>query len=132
MTKNHKKWCIVRVYKTKKSMQIAYKKFRPNDLGHFKTLGAHCAYDLIKIGRDGRTVTSGETGTIFLHKNKCGAGIACHEILHGVLWAFRHRRNKIQYPFVLKSMEDEEELLHNFTYAITQFYQWYWEIENSF
>jgi len=125
-----KKWAIVRLYDTKKEMQSALKKFKPGIKNHLRTLGCHCAYDLYKIAK-GRTRTLGETGTIFLNQKHCGAGIATHEILHAVLWAHNHKRGKQQYPITINSMKEEEDLLHDFTFAVRNFYNWFWKVDKK-
>lgn len=127
---NRKKTRYVKVflYRHKKDMQAAFKKFRPDSKYVKGTLGAHCAYEIYN------TVTGGtkrETGTIFLSMLNCGAGIVTHEILHGILWAHRFKIGKQQYPIVIESMEQEEELLHDFSFAVSTFYDWYWKVEKQ-
>lgn len=68
----------------------------------------------------------GETGTVFLSVEDCGAGIISHEFMHAVLWAYKHTKNKKQYPIVIKNMKEEEVILHNHTFVVQQFYKWYW------
>lgn len=113
-------------------MQEAYKKFRPQDRNHFKVSGCHCGYELLKVRRGKKTRLSKDTGTVFLSFGHCGAGVVTHELAHAILWAHRHKRGKQQYPIVIKNMKEEEEILYNLTYAIRQFYTWYWKIEKEF
>lgn len=122
------KWCIVKVYSFKYDMQVAYKKFRPHDTHHFHVAGVHCGYELLRISKSKKEVMTGETGTIFLNVDQCGAGIATHEIMHAILWAKNHKRNADQYPIVIKNMKEEESMLMDFTYAVQQFYRWYWKV----
>lgn len=122
------KYCVVRLFSKKKRMQKEYKKRCPNDKGHFKISGAHNAYDCFTIKVDGSEKPSKETGTVFLHINECGGGLIAHEFGHAVLWAFKHVPHKTQHPIVIDSMDEEEEILYNLTYAISQFYTWYWKV----
>ena len=127
LNERHTKYCIVKLYNTKLLMQQAYKEFKSKDDNHYKVLGVHCPYEKFNGNK-----LSKETGTVFLNLDHCGAGIVCHELAHAVLWAHKHKRNKKQYPIVLKNMKDEEVVLHNLTGAIAQFYAWYWTIESKF
>lgn len=72
-----------------------------------------------------------ETGTILLSLEYCGAGIVTHEIMHGILWARKNGFKKQQYPIVIKTMEEEENILQDFTYAVQFFYNWYWKIDKG-
>lgn len=143
------KYCIAKLYSSKEEMANAYKKFRPLDKNHNAVLGCHCAYEkwnfvtspkktVSKKGIIGfkeviksKTIKP-ETGTVFLCFEHCGAGVVTHELMHAIIWAHKHRMYKKQYPFVLNNMKEEEKLLHNFTYAVRQFYDWYWKIEKEF
>jgi hypothetical protein len=118
------KFCIIKLFDTKKEMQDAYAKFRPDDTQHYKCLGAHCAYEKLLFSNSKRGSLSKESGTVFLSKEYLGAGIVTHELMHAVLWAYKHKRGKKQYPIIIKSMKEEEEILHNHTYAVKQFYNW--------
>jgi hypothetical protein len=141
-------YCIAKLFKKKKNMQEAYKKFSPNDKNHFKVLGAHRAYEKwlvskkpkIRVSKKGvvkafmSTKLKGietETGTLFLSLEDCGASVISHEIMHAVLWANKFKKYKKQYPITIKSMEEEERILYNFSFAIRQFYNWYWEIKSK-
>jgi len=122
------RYITVKLYNNKKEMREAYKVFRPKDWGHNNVLGVHCGY--VKYETTGKkTVMSNETGTVFLSLKNCGAGVVTHELMHAVLWAWKHNEKKEQYPIVIKSMRYEEEILHNHTYAVTQFYNWYFKIK---
>lgn len=131
MRRDKKKWCIVRLYKFKGDMQRAYKGLSPKDTHHFKVRGCHLAYSKMNVSKRGNRNYSGETGTILLSLKDCGAGIVTHEILHGIFWAHNHTFSKEQYPFTITDMKHEESILQDFTYAVTQFYQWYWKVENK-
>lgn len=131
LNKKNNRYCVVKLYKTKKEMQDAYKKASPKDANHFKVSGVHMAYVKLYIKKKGKTILSHETGTILLNLENCGAGVVGHEIMHSILWAHKHKRNKEQYPIVINNMKEEEEILHNFTYAIRQFYNWYWRVEKQ-
>lgn len=116
------------LYRNKKLMQDAFRKLRPDAKYIRGTLGAHCAYQILNTNNNR---TSKETGTIFLSMKNCGAGVVTHEILHGILWAHRFKAHKKQYPTVINNMEQEEELLHDFSFAVSSFYDWYWKVEKQ-
>lgn len=126
------KWCIVQLYNHKYDMQQAYIKYckqrgqKPDPI-----LGASTHYEKIYIGDKGKEKLSGETGTVFLCAEHCGAGLVAHELLHAVLYAWKHKLNKEQYPITIKNMDEEEEILRNLTFAISQFYQWFYNNTNS-
>lgn len=122
------KYCLVRLFDKKKDMQKAYKESCPTDKNHDKTLGAHHAYEAIIVEKGKRDRLSPETGTLFCSLENCGAGVISHELMHAIFWARGHKFMKKQYPIIVQNMKEEEELLHNFTYAIIQFYNWYWRI----
>lgn len=131
VNKERNKKCKLRVYFSKKEMQDYYKNACPNDENHYRTAGVHHAYYKIKDAEDGTEIVSNETGMVLLCWEQCGAGIVSHEIAHAVLWARSHDVNNTsiesQFPIVIKNMNEEEELLHNLTDAICQFYKWYWK-----
>lgn len=132
LNEGHTKYCIVKLFKTKLLMQQAYENFKPKDEGHEKVSGVHCGYVLLKYSKGRKEVLSPETGTVFLNIKECGSGIVAHELAHAVLWAHRHKKSKQQYPIVIKNMDDEEEILYHLTYAIRQFYTWFWIIKKKF
>lgn len=129
LTLDKKKYCYVRVYPDKASMQEAYRAYRSYDgKNGWKILGAHSGYTRYVCEKGKRCKTLPETGTVWLSKENCGAGIVAHELMHAVIWARTHRaRWTDQYPFVIKNMNEEEKLLHNLTYAIRQFYTWFYD-----
>jgi hypothetical protein len=128
LDENHKWYCYVRLYREKIDMQNDYKKRSPNDTNHYKTLGVHNGYVLLKYAKNGGLKYINETGTVHLCIKHCGAGIVSHEFMHAVLWAYKHNRNKEQYPILIKNMVEEEKILHMLTYSVQQFYRWYWQI----
>jgi len=121
------KYCIVKLYDHKKEMQCAYKEFT-RDRKSSKVKGASCHYSKLTYRP---YKLSPEVGTVFLCREYCGAAIVAHEFMHAVMWAYRHTRYKKQYPFVIKSMREEEVLLHNHSYAVMQFYVWYWKLNKQ-
>lgn len=121
------RWIIVRLYNTRKEMRAAYKEFQPSDKGHNEVFGVHCAYDKVNVDANGASKQCGEKGTVFLSLQDCGAGVVAHELGHAVFWGLGRLRKK-QYPIVIKNMQQEEVYLHNLTYAIIQFYRWYWKV----
>lgn len=131
LNKKHSKYCIVKLFADQFEMQTFYKSYcderKLSDTYHFEVKGCSIHYEL-RMGRK----CSPETGMVLLCFKYCGAGIVSHEFLHAILWAHKHKVNKKQYPFVIKNMKEEEEILHNHTYAVTQFYKWYWKIETQF
>lgn len=132
LNEGHTKYCIVKVYKDKLKMQQAYFEFQPGDDRHFFVAGVHCAYDTLKQDKKGKWVCGPETGTVFMCYEQCGAGVVSHELLHAVLWAHKHKKNKKKYPIIIRNMDDEEEVLYHLTYAVKQFYNWLYEIEKWF
>lgn len=71
---------------------------------------------------------SGEVATVFLSCQNAGAGIVSHELLHAVLYAYKYKKNKKQYPIIIRSMNEEDKILRNHTFAIIQFYKWFWKV----
>jgi hypothetical protein len=106
-------------------MQDYYKKHCADrglkDKGHYNVSGVSLHYENRVNGK-----CQPETGTVLLCLDHCGAGVVSHEFLHAVLWAYKHRKNKKQYPIIIKNMREEEDILQNHTFAVTQFYNWYW------
>ncbi|HEV7514511.1 MAG TPA: hypothetical protein VGO27_22650 [Candidatus Acidoferrum sp.] len=119
-------------------MRDEYKKQSPKDEHHNLVQGVHLARTLIQLPKKYHKVEkltqkiwdSGklqpQTGIILLSKTHCGAGVATHEIMHAVLWGRARRKNKPQYPIKIGSMNEEEDILRDFTLAVMQFYRWYW------
>lgn len=135
VTTDKSKFVIVKLYIDCEKMQGAYYKECPKDMesrdAYKRVLGAHRAYVTVKVNDKGRNVYHNETGTIFLSFENCGAGVVTHEIMHAVLWAWKHRKNKSQYPIIIKNMEQEEEVLRNHTQATKDFYTWYWKVRKK-
>lgn len=132
LNEGHTSYCIVKLFKTKLLMQQAYEKRSPQDDGHYKVSGCHIAYTLLLVDKKKKTRISPQTGEVFLNLSECGAGIICHELAHAIFWAHMHKNKKKQYPFIIKNMDEEEEILYNLTYAIRQFYTWFWEVKKKF
>lgn len=119
-------------------MQEYYKKRSPKD-DVSNTLGVHLAYTWFKP--KSKKVKGSKkrkdydyypkTGEVLLNLEYCGSGIVSHEFMHAVLWAWKHSEYKKQYPLVIKSMKQEEEILHNLTHAVRQFYTWYWKVKSK-
>lgn len=128
LDKWHLKYCFVKLFDEKIEMQEYYKKACPFDKGHESVRGVHNAFTLLEVNDNGLTMTSNQTGQVFLCANDCGAGIVSHELMHAVLWAYNHTEKKEPYPIIIKDMEEEETILHNHTYAVIQFYNWYWKV----
>lgn len=128
LTTDNRKYCWVKVFNTLEEMREAYHQFRSYEKNWNDVQGVHCGYEKLKIEKGKRPKTTSETGTVFLSKTHCGAGVVTHELLHAVLWAKQHKhRWKTQYPITIKSMKEEERLAHNHTYAVTQFYNWFFD-----
>lgn len=126
----HKKYCQVILYEKKFEMQKDYARYSPQDGNHYKTLGVHHGFDKLIIEPGKKAKLSPQTGIVRLCLEHCGAGVVSHEFMHAVLWANGHKRYKKQYPIVIKNMKEEEKILHNLTYAVRQFYEWYWKVTN--
>lgn len=121
----------VRLYQEKKAMWKDYEAFKPDD-GFFKVAGVHCGYVKVLIEPDGAETYLPETGTVFLCSEHCGLPIVAHELMHAVLYGWKHALQKEQYPIVIKDMAEEEEILYSLTYALWQYCHWYWKIEKLF
>lgn len=128
LNKKKTKYCVAKLFKKKKQMQEAYAKYKPKDKHHDSVLGVHCG-SLRWNYKKNKFDVSKNTGIVFLSLENCGSGIVCHEFMHAIFWAKNHSIRKRQYPVVIKNMEQEEILLHNFTGAVVQFYNWYWKIK---
>lgn len=131
LNKNQTKWCWCYVFKHKIDMQDWYKKYcdsrNSSDRYHYKVKGVSIHYYRIK----GKLLHK-NTGIVLLnYEDGCGAGIVSHEFNHAVLFANQHHRTKERYPIVIKDMNEEEKILHNHTYAVIQFYDWFWKIVNK-
>ncbi len=109
-------------------MQKYYAKSCPNDSNHFDVLGVNVARAYYKK-RGKKLVFTGRLGEVLLNLQHCRAGIVCHEFMHAVLWAKGFKKFKKQYPIIIKNMEEEEHMLHEFTYVVRQFYTWYWKVK---
>lgn len=130
------RWVWVWLYSNKQEMQENYERnplvsLYGNAKKNDKILGAHCPYTRAQITSEGKRIFIGEIGRVYLCYGHVGAGIVAHEFGHAILWAFKHRPFKKQYPIVIRDMRYEEELLHNLTEAVAQFYSWYWKIEKK-
>ena len=122
-TKNTR-YATIEVHETLAGMRKAIMAFRPDSKNIRRVVGQCCPHERINT-RTGRTHR--EIANVFLCSNNCGAGVAGHELLHAVLWAFQYKKYKNQYPIVINNMDEEEELLHNHSHAVMQFYQWYFK-----
>jgi hypothetical protein len=121
------------VFQTTEEMREAYKKFNPTDRNHDEVMGCHCAYTARVVDKKtGKSRAWGNTGRIFLSFEYLGAGLVAHEFMHAVLWAYKHNGKKKQFPIVIKSMKEEEKILHALTFALKTFYNWYWKNEKHF
>lgn len=115
------------LFSTLKELRAYYKKVSPRDNKHNKVMGVSTHWDIYKkVGN--RWKITPKVGEILLCVKHCGASIATHEVMHAVLWAWKHSSKKIQYPIVIKNMKQEEEILHNYSYAVRQLYNWYWKV----
>lgn len=123
-----KHYTVVKLFKTVKEMQVYYKKISPDDGNHFDTLGVCINRTLFKV-KGKKWIIQPKIGEVLLNLPHCGAGIATHELMHAAFFAYKMSAKKKQYPIVLKSMEEEEDLLYSFTYIVKQFYTWYWDIK---
>lgn len=130
-----KKYCLVRLYVNKQTMQSDYKKHLDAAGAKYhnphKTLGAHHAYTQSIKSKNGKWVYTNETGIVFLNMDYTGAGIVSHEFAHAILWAWRHTPRKQAYPIIINNNREEEDVLHNLTFAVRQFYIWYWKVEGE-
>lgn len=104
-------------------MQKFYKDWCPQDKNHDNVGGVAVNRTYWDISK-GKKILMNRTG-------RCGAGVVSHEIMHAVLWANKFSARKKQYPIVIKSMKEEEELLKKHTLAVRDFYEWYWKIKTK-
>src|SRR5688500_6865677 len=72
-----------------------------------RTRGICKPFVRLKIEKDGSDSVHNHIATIFLAFHECGAGVATHEIMHAILWAWKFHKEKQQYPIVINSMEEE-------------------------
>ena len=117
------KFCICNVFERKKDMQDFY-----SAVTEQKEVERVCGASLHYCREDfssGKGVLSGETGVVLLNFQNCDAGVVAHEMAHAVLWAHKHSKKKKQHPLIIKDIEEEEVILYNLTFAIDQFYKWY-------
>lgn len=112
-------WCFM--FEKLRAMQEAYKQLHPHDGQHFKTLGVFLPGELQKRPCRARCI-----GVIMLTVGACPASVACHEIMHAVM--FNRNFPRKRYPLRIAGMDQEEELLYSLTHVTSQFYQWYWTI----
>ena len=131
------KYCIVHLFKYRKEMQDFYFKEdrAKREDKHYNTLGVHLAYTVYTPvkGKKNKWKPGPITGSVLLNLQNCGAGIVTHELMHAVLWAYRHeeKEHDNQYPIIIHDMEEEEEILHRHTLAVMAFYRWYWKIKDK-
>lgn len=129
--KSKKRYVRIYLFKTVKEMQDFHKKLQPGiHSNRYKNLGVsiHRVYEKQK-GKS--MVYVPKTGDVLLNLNYCGAGVVSHELMHATLWAWKHKPTKKQYPIVIRSMKEEEEILHDFTYLTRHFYDWYWKVHKT-
>jgi len=119
-----KKYVVVKVADTREEMQAFYEKWTGSEQESVE--GVHLAFTRFEKHKDGRCM-SPQTGIVLLHRGRLGAGVVTHELMHAVLWAKQHKWKREDYPRVIRSMDEEERLLHQHTYAVQQFYDWYWK-----
>jgi hypothetical protein len=123
------KYCWVKLFDTKREMQKVYadycKLIGDSNKEASKTLGASFHYLVIQNGK-----CTNECGTVLLNREHLGAGIVAHELMHAVLNAWQHPRRE-KYPIVIKDMPMEEKILYNLTFAVRQFWTWYFKIEKD-
>lgn len=112
-------------------MQDYYKwycdKYGKNDTGHYSVLGVSLHYTKFI-----KNILHSDVGIVLLNINDCSASIVSHELFHAILHAYKHTKYKKQYPIVIKNMTEEEKILHNHSFAVNQFYNWYWKVESKF
>lgn len=126
------KYCDVFLFDTRKELRAFYAKHCPKDGNHHKVRGVSVHRDYYQQkGKSKKWVLMPKTGEVLLSLQDCGAGVVTHEFMHATIWAFRHNGKNDQYPFVIRNMREEEKLLHGFTFAVMQFYRWYYQIIDS-
>lgn len=120
----------VLLFPTKDLMNRAYWDFRSEDRKYY-VLGCHVPRRWYKVGKSGWK-SQKKTGTVFLCYEYCGAGVVSHEFLHAAMYAFRHTKLKgQQYPFEIKTMDQEEKFLRMHTSVVTKFYVWFFSIQKE-
>ncbi len=129
---NKGKYCVVHLFKTRKELN---KWYRENDRTAKEEVYGVSIHREIYKAKDKMIPKNifPETGKVLLSLQNCGTGVVSHEIMHQVLWSYKHGKRPIKdYPFTIKSMKHEEEILHRFSKVIIDFYRWYWKVEKSF
>lgn len=110
----------VLVFNSKRGMHDWYKEnevdfgYR-NEAGNFA--GMVLPYEWIKVDADGNEERFGEIGTVLLWKNRLGAGLLAHEMLHCALWYERLINQNKPACFGEHIGEEEERL----AYLLTDF-----------
>lgn len=121
-----RRYVWVRLYKTRKDM-LEYADSRNSDKEPFdrNLAGCHFAYRQYVVG-EGTPKFIAESGTVLLNMEYLGAGIVAHELLHAVLWAFKHStRKKDNHPLAIKDMKQEERICYALTDACIDFWNWW-------
>ena len=129
MDSKHRKYVWVWLFRTRKLMQKYYSTV-DDSLNANRVHGVCMGYVRLDY-EDGKGTYIPETARVLLNFEDCGAGVVSHELGHAALNAWHHSPKRKTYPVIIKNMKDEEEILHSQTYAVRQFYRWYWKIEKS-
>ena len=112
-------YSTIRIYDCNESMQKFYNGYnRYKGMKVDPVLGASLHYEKLNVTND---TSSPDIGIILLSRDNLTTDITHHEILHAVIWAWKFKPYKRQHPITIYSMKQEEELLHNFSFAIKQF-----------
>lgn len=119
------RYCWVKVYDSAENMREAAKKSTSQNVND--AVGLHEAYRRFHKGK-----FVPETGIIYLNTKWMGAGVVDHEIMHAIFWAWKNNKDKKQYPIVINNMKQEENILQNLTFAIRQYWLWYFKFEKLF
>lgn len=136
--------CII--FDKKEDMRAYYKKY---DVGntdakyHDRILGFYLAHEVYSFPKGtSKKVTmstqpfekgfkgklSKHSGTILVCLDWMGASVVGHEFMHGVLFGLSHGEKGNINRRVIKNMEHEEVVLHDWSDAIHKFYDWYFKI----
>ena len=120
-------WCYL--FENNKEMNLVYKEMcKQMGKRYNRVLGVsvHSTYKYLSNNK-----VHPLTGSVLLSKQHLGAALVAHEFTHACLWAFKHHKNKKQYPLVIKNMAEEETLCQNQSVAIKMFWNWYYKIEKE-
>lgn len=135
-TNKEDNWVWTYLFRDINDMRNFYKRISPEDTKPELIEGV-CVnreyYKADKVKNIKLSNKSKHVGYVLTCLKSAGAGVVGHEFMHAVFFAngISKVKCKKQYPIVIKSMEEEERLLYAFTYAVDDYYKWYWKLKDQ-